>query len=137
MAALEFHLCHDNRVAQALAIPRTSEAFGRASPDQRPHVLLSLTEENKIWGHIGFDQSLCLPFEKAVVSNTQRIQLLLANLANLATNNYGQETEYLPAGYAPITTRPWFCHQCGESHSLATPRCVNCHHDRCPYCTVE
>ena len=130
MAALTFHLGHDNRVAQALAIPLASEAFGRASADQRPNLLLSPTIGYKIWGNIGFDQSLRLPFEKAAVSNTQRIRLLLANPA---TNDYEQETEYLPTRQAPIT---WHCCHCGHSYSLAT-RCVICDHDRCNNCAVE
>ena len=132
MAALEFHLGHDNRVTQVLAIPLASEAFGRASADQRSNVLLSLPNGYKIWGNIGFDQSLCPPFEKAAVSNTQRIRLLLANPA---TNDYGQETEHLPARYAPST---WYCCKCGgNSYALATPCCVVCDHIRCGYCTVE
>ena len=131
MAALDFHLGHDNRVAQALAVPLASEAFGRASADQRPNLLLSPTSAYKIWGNIGFDQSLRPPFEKAAVSNTQRIRLLLANPA---TNDCEQETEYLPTRHAPNT---WFCCHCGNSHSLATPRCVICEHDRCNICNVE
>ena len=70
MAALEFQPGHDNRVAQVLAIPPASEVFGCASADQRPNVQLSLTNGYKIWGNMGFDQSLCLPSEKAAVSNT-------------------------------------------------------------------
>ena len=131
MAALESHLGHDNRVAQALDIPLASEAFGRASAEQRPNVALSLSNGYEICSNIGFDQSLCLPFEKAAVSNTQSIRLLLANPA---TNDYGQETKDLPTRCAPNT---WCCHHCGHLYSLATPRCVNCNHDRCAYCTVE
>ena len=70
MAALKSQLGHDNPVAQALAIPLASEAFRRASADQRPNLQLSLTDGYKIWGNIGFDQSLCLPSEKAAVSIT-------------------------------------------------------------------
>ena len=134
MAALEFYGGHDNPVAHALAIPLASEASGRASADQRPNVLVSLIDGYEIWGRAGFNQSLCLPYVKAAVSNAQKIGLLLANSA---TNDYGQETGYISANNAPITTRPWFCHHCGNSHNLATPRCVNCNHDRCAYCNVE
>ena len=81
MAALEFQPWHDNSVAQVLAIPPASQVFGRASADQRPNVQLSPTNGYKIWGNMGFDQSLCLPVEKATVSNTQRIRLLLADPA--------------------------------------------------------
>lgn len=131
MAALEFRLGHDNRVAQALAIPLASEGLRRASADQRPYVQLSNTNEYKIWGNVGFDQSLCLPFGKAAVSDTQSLRLLLANPA---TNDYGQVTEHSPAREAPIT---WYCCSCGLAYSLETPRCVNCNHIRCVDCVRE
>ena len=131
MAALESQPGHHNREVQVLAVSPASEAFGRASADQRPDVQLSLTNGYKILDNIGFDQSLCLPLEKVAVSNTQRNQLLLA--APVA-NNDGQETYYLPARYAP--TR-WYCCKCSEPYSLRTPRCVHCEHDRCGYCTQE
>ena len=86
MAALEFHGGHDNRVVQALAVPLASKASGRASADQRPDVLLSLTSGYKIWGSTGFDQSLFLLFVKVAVSNALKIRVLLANPA---TNDYG------------------------------------------------
>ena len=131
MAALKFQFGHDNRVTQALAIPLASEAFRRVSADQRPDVQLSLTSGYKIWGNIGFDQSLCLPFEKAAVSITQRIRLLLADPA---ADNDGQETKYSPARYAPTT---WYCCKCHNSYSLETPRCVVCDHIQCHNCNVE
>ena len=86
MAALEFHGGHDNRVAQALAVPLASKASGRASADQRSYVLVLLIGEDEIWGSTGFNQSLCLGSVKAAVSNAQKIRLLLANSA---TNDYG------------------------------------------------
>lgn len=137
MAALEFHGGHDNRVAQALAIQLASEDSGRAPADQRqnvPDVLVSLADGYEVWASTGFCQSLSLLFVKAAVSNAQKIRLLLANPA---TNDYGQIMIHLFAKYAPITTRPWFCHHCGNSHDLATPQCVQCNHIRCDYCTVE
>ena len=134
MAALEFHGGHDNRVFQALAVPLASKASGRASADKRPDVLLSLTSGYKIWRSTGFDQSMFLLFVKAAVSNALKIRVLLANPT---TNDYGQIMEHLSVKFAPITTRPWFCHHCGNSYSLATPRCVHCDHIRCGYCNVE
>ena len=86
MAALEFHGGHDNRVAQALAIPLASKASGRAYADQRSYVLVLLTGEDETWGSTCFNQSLCLGFVNAAVSNAQKIRLLLANSA---TNGYG------------------------------------------------
>ena len=134
MAALIFHGGHENRVAQALAIPLANGASGRASADSRPFVLVSLVDGYEIRDSTGFNQSLCLLFAKTAVSNAQEIRF---SLSNSATNDYGQETIYLSAIYAPITTGPWYCHHCGHCHELYTPRCVNCNHDRCPYCTVE
>lgn len=133
MVALEFHSGHDNRAVQALA-PLASKASERASADQRPDVLLSLTSGYKIWGSTGFDQSLFLLFVKAPVSNVLKFRILLANSA---TNDYGQIMERLSVTSPLITTRPWFCHHCGNSYSLATPRCVHCDHIRCDYCNVE
>ena len=131
MAALKSHLGHDNRVAQALDIPLASEAFRRASADQRPNVQLSLTNGYKIWGDIDFDQSLCLPSEKAAVSITQRIRLLLTDPA---ANDDGQETQYLPARYTPTT---WYCCCCPNSYFIETPQCVVCNHIRCGNCRLE
>ena len=134
MAALEFHVVHDDRIAQALAIPLASEISGRASAHQRPNVLVSFVDGYELWGGTGFHQSLSLLFVKAAVSNAQKIRF---QFGNPATNDYGQLMEHLIAKYAPITTRPWYCHHCGTCHGLATPRCVNCDHIRCDYCTVE
>ena len=131
MAALKFQPGHDNRVVQVLAIPQASEVFGRVSADQRPNVQPLLTNGYEIWGNIGFDQTLCLPFEKVAVSDTQRIRLLLADSA---ANDDGQETICLPARHAHTT---WYCCNCGHSHVLKTPRCVNCSHIRCGGCVVE
>ena len=138
MAALEFHGGHDDRVAQALAIPLASEASGCASADQRPDVLgllVSLADGYEVWGSTGFHQSLSLRFVKAAVSNAQKIRFMLANPV---TNDYGQTIKHLFAKCAPITTtRLWFCCQCNNPHGLATPQCVQCNHIRCPYCNME
>ena len=131
MAALEFQPGHDNRVAQVLAIPPVSQVFGCASADQRLNVQISPTNGYNTWGNIGFNQSLCLSFQKAAVSYIQRVQLLLATHV---ANDDGQETEYFLARSARIT---WYCCNCGHSHVLETPRCVNCNHIRCGGCVVE
>lgn len=86
MAALQFHDVHNSRVAQALAVPLATKASGRTSANQRPNVLLSLINGYKIREGTGFDQSLSLPFMKAVVSNAPKIRVLLANPALTTTD---------------------------------------------------